>query len=336
MFQHGLVLGKFYPFHNGHKYLIDSALAQAETVTVLVCSLPTEKYPGEERAKWIRETYADNPKVKVVHCGEDLPQEPKDHVYFWRIWVDVVRRYVGEPDVIFTSESYGDPFATELGIVHRCIDKPRSTVPVSGTICRDDIYGKWDYLPPATQKYFRKKIFIMGPESTGKTTLTKELAKALKGKYLEEYGREYCEKLGDTAKLTPESFIDIAKEQIHREWRIWHYLYAPFFVCDTNVPTTVIFYALYAEKNGWAYDPAIWSRLTELCEQEDFDANRDIVLLLAPDIPWTQDGQRDFPEERVRVFNVMKQGLRALNYHIITGEGHQRLANALAAVRNSV
>ena len=57
MFEKGLVIGKFYPPHRGHKYLIDTALAACEEVTVIVCYKKTETVPGELRASWIKKIH---------------------------------------------------------------------------------------------------------------------------------------------------------------------------------------------------------------------------------------------------------------------------------------
>jgi HTH-type transcriptional repressor of NAD biosynthesis genes len=53
MFKHGLVIGKFYPPHRGHKYLIDTAVAQCESVTVIVCWKKSQRISGVLRAQWI-------------------------------------------------------------------------------------------------------------------------------------------------------------------------------------------------------------------------------------------------------------------------------------------
>ena len=57
-----LVVGKFYPPHLGHKYLIDAAKSKAEHLSVLVVDREEYKIPGELRASWIREIH---PNVEV-------------------------------------------------------------------------------------------------------------------------------------------------------------------------------------------------------------------------------------------------------------------------------
>ena len=57
------------------------------------------------------------------------------------------------------------------------------------------------------------KVAIIGPESTGKSTLAKELAEQFKGTYVPEYAREYVERKG-RKELTYDEVCEIAREQI--------------------------------------------------------------------------------------------------------------------------
>ena len=109
LYKSGYVLGKFMPFHLGHRLLIDTALKFSEKVTVIVGTLSTEPIPGELRYNWVRDFYKGEKRLCVKWCSEDLPQFPEEHKDFWSIWVDVVKRYCPrDVDVIFTSEKYGD------------------------------------------------------------------------------------------------------------------------------------------------------------------------------------------------------------------------------------
>src|SRR5262245_7460546 len=53
----GLVIGKFYPPHRGHKYLIETAGAQSERTVVIVCAKPNDSIPGELRGAWLQEIH---------------------------------------------------------------------------------------------------------------------------------------------------------------------------------------------------------------------------------------------------------------------------------------
>jgi NadR type nicotinamide-nucleotide adenylyltransferase len=149
----GFLLGKFLPLHRGHMYLIEHARDRVDHLTVLVCSLKREPIPGTLRYQWVRELY---PTVNVQHFAEDVPQYPEEHPDFWTIWLNVIRRFVPTgPDLVFTSETYGDRLAEILGARHVCVDLERKTFPVSGTAVRDDPFAYWDFIPPPVQAYFQ-------------------------------------------------------------------------------------------------------------------------------------------------------------------------------------
>ena len=59
----GLVIGKFYPPHRGHKLLIDEAVVQSERAVVIVCGKPTDTIPGELRGTMV----AGNPSHRPSH-----------------------------------------------------------------------------------------------------------------------------------------------------------------------------------------------------------------------------------------------------------------------------
>ena len=50
----GLVIGKFYPPHRGHKYLIDVATAQADQLDVIVCARPEQRMELVEFKKFAK------------------------------------------------------------------------------------------------------------------------------------------------------------------------------------------------------------------------------------------------------------------------------------------
>ncbi|NEE54556.1 adenylyltransferase/cytidyltransferase family protein, partial [Streptomyces sp. SID8455] len=54
-YEHGLVLGKFYPPHAGHHHLVETARDQCERLTVLVCAASVESVPLADRVAWMRE-----------------------------------------------------------------------------------------------------------------------------------------------------------------------------------------------------------------------------------------------------------------------------------------
>src|SRR5690242_6991470 len=67
----GLAVGKFYPPHHGHDFLIDTAQEKSEHLDVIVIARPDELIPGELRAKWVKENH---PKANVILRPDTLPE----------------------------------------------------------------------------------------------------------------------------------------------------------------------------------------------------------------------------------------------------------------------
>ena len=73
MFQHGLVIGKFYPPHLGHEYLIRTAALHSQAVTVAVLGANAEQLTIAQRVQWLRAAFADTPNVRIVGELDDVP-----------------------------------------------------------------------------------------------------------------------------------------------------------------------------------------------------------------------------------------------------------------------
>ena len=165
------------------------------------------------------------------------------------------------------------------------------------------------------------KIAIVGPESTGKSTMSAFLAEHYHTVWVPEYARDYCEKLTETPTWQDE--INMFYGQLALEQELLpqanHIL-----ICDTTFITV-----------------KIWSDYTfGRSPQEVLDELRkhpyDLYLLLNIDLPWQEDPLRDFPHMRGHFMEIWYKELNALNanYILIEGTGEQRYANAVAAVDN--
>ena len=324
MYKSAFIIGKFFPFHLGHKHLIDTALCHCDKVTILVGTLPTESIPGDIRYHWVKETYKDVPNANVVWCNEVLPQYPEDDKNFWDIWVDVAKRYCpSDIDVIFSSELYGDTYAEHLGIKHHLVDLERKQYPVSGTFVRNETYKYWDFLPDVVKPYFVKRIAIMGPESTGKSVLTEKLANHFNTNFVEEYGKRYYIENG--YKVTPKDFPIISyRRQLLEDFKIKSS--NKILICDTEDITT--YYLLKEYCTDW-----------KSCEEFFTDKfrsykNYDLYLLLDCDCNWVQDGTRLNEEDRARQYNIIKESLinRNCNFIEINGDWENRFNQSVTEI----
>ena len=314
---HGLVIGKFLPYHAGHAHLIQEARARVDRLTVLVCSIAREPIEGRLRHGWVHRAHPD---CLVRHVDEEVPQAPDDSPDFWPIWIDLIRRHAGQVDTVFTSEPYGDELGRRLGAHHVAVDPARRVVPVSGTAIRANPMGHWEYLPREVRPFYLRRIAILGAESTGKTTLAQRLAAAVNGTWVPEYGRAYCEHR-DALSLTTPDFEAIAWGQAAMEDATAASAHR-ILVCDTELHTT----------NTWA-DLVTGGRpdwMTAAARARRYD----LVFLLENDVPWEADGTRVLEHRREEHLRRIEAELRDAGRHWVrlSGDADARLEAALRLV----
>ena len=275
MVSRGLVIGKFYPPHRGHKFLIDTARAHVDDLTVLVCDKGTETIPTVRRVAWLREIHPDV-VVRVIPdtvADDDSPG-----------WARYTREFLGyPPDVVFTSEDYGDPYAHFLGCRHILVDKARTHVPCSGRTIRAAPLSHLEWLEPCVRAYFVKRIAVVGAESSGTTTLAGALAAHFHTLWVPEYGRAYAEeKMGRPGALPwrSEEFVHIAQRQCALEDAAARQA-DRVLICDTPAFAT----SLWHERYLGALSPEV--------EAVAAPYRYDLYLLTDVDIPFVQDGTRD-------------------------------------------
>lgn len=146
------------------------------------------------------------------------------------------------------------------------------------------------------------KVGIIGPESTGKSTLARELAEQFKGTYVPEYAREYVERKG-RKELTYDEVCEIAREQIKSISE------AGFYFFDTElIVTKVWFEYAFGEVPEW---------LSEAIKTYPMD----LYLLTYPDIPWVPDPARYNGSQAMReeLFDRYEEEVKATGvpYYVI-------------------
>lgn len=314
----GLVIGKFYPPHKGHKYLIDTAKSQVDQLTVIVCDKKGQTIPGELRAKWIREIH---PGVKVMVINDTLDQDDS------KAWAENTIKWLGYvPDVVFTSEDYGDLYAKYMGSKHILVDKERKIIPISGTQIRNNPYANWDFIEPCVRAYFSKRICVLGAESTGTTTMAQALAKYYQTVWVPEYGRVYSEakmysKYGQ--EWNTQEFEHIAKEQNRLEDKMAE-LSNRLVICDTNAFVTSIWHERYMSKHS--------SKVDRFAKNRKYD----LYLVTDVDIPFVQDGTRDGEHIREWMHQrfVAELQKRKLPFVILSGSHEKRLGEAIKSIND--
>jgi NadR type nicotinamide-nucleotide adenylyltransferase len=317
MFKTGAVIGKFYPFHLGHKYLIDVAQTQAQNLYIMVCWNKSETIPAELRYKWLSEAY---PSATVMLI-EDLDYDQEDS----KLWAKLTKEWLGfTPEAVFTSEKYGDKWAEYLGCKHVQVDIDRKTFPVSGTKIRSNPYKNWELMTPTVRSYFAKKVVLVGSESTGKSTLSQDLAKHYKTVWVPEYGRTHWEARlpkGADFVWSEKDFIKIAVEQNRHETELISEA-NKVLICDTDVFATSIWFERYMN-----YKPKIIDDLAAQSEPS-------LYILTDVDTPFEDDGTRDGEHLRVWMHRRFVDELTKKNvpWISVSGSRSERLKQAVKAI----
>jgi hypothetical protein len=122
--------------------------------------------------------------VTVNHIHRTLEQDP-NAPGFWTMWQRLMWENGAQPgDIVVSSELYGSRVAEIIQGRFFPYDPDRSIYPISGTAVRNDSWGNFHHIVPEFQKVIRKRVTLFGAESTGKTTLSKDLATLANGHWL--------------------------------------------------------------------------------------------------------------------------------------------------------
>lgn len=165
-----------------------------------------------------------------------------------------------------------------------------------------------------------KKIAIVGPESTGKTTLTTELAGRFGGIAVPEMARFYLEERGGV--YSENDLLEISRLQVLAEDAAADTA-TGLLICDTSL----LVIRIWSEVRFGRCDTQI--------AIEDEKRHYDLILLTSPDLPWEPDPLREHPEGRERLFQLYyRKLLRKSNpFTVIHGSGEERTQKAADRIR---
>jgi NadR type nicotinamide-nucleotide adenylyltransferase len=179
-----------------------------------------------------------------------------------------------------------------------------------------------------------RKVVVIGPESTGKSTLCKQLAEHYNTTWVEEYAREYLLKNGKDYSY--ENLLDIAKGQIAKEESgIRNWELAQQSTINHQLSTVFIDTDMYVMK---VWSEFVFDRCHHWILNRIAERNYDLYLLCNIDMPWVKDELREYPDlvRRQKLYCYYKDLL--INQNVpwvdISGNYDERLEKAITAVNN--
>lgn len=317
----GMVLGKFMPPHLGHLHLVEFARAYCDEVCVFVEKVPGETIPSELRWRWMQQLCPD---CTVLHLVDLNPQDPSEHPDFWQIWREsLLRNLPFQPDAVIASEAYGARLARELGAEFVPADLGRSAVPVSGTAIRQDPMRHWRFIPRVVRPHFVRRVRIVGPESTGKSTLAKEIAEHFDTVHVPEYAAGWIR--AHDGAFAEADLLRFAKGQVAAQ-RALASSANRVLICDTDAQTT----ALWSDLLYGRVEPSIQT----LARSQSWH----LTLLCAPDVPYADDVHRVSPQTRAPFMRRLERALKGTPERVValSGAWPQRRATAIEAVQRLI
>lgn len=176
-------------------------------------------------------------------------------------------------------------------------------------------------MPPENTQHWMNKVVIIGPESTGKSSLSAALAAYCNEPWVPEYAREYLQELN--RPYTYEDLLQIARGQLQAE-REKAELANELLFCDTDLRVIKIWSDYkYGKTDPWIREQ-IASRVY------------DLYLLTDIDIPWQEDPLREHPDPVLRHYFLgqYEQELDSSGspWVKVSGTHEERLKSAVRAI----
>lgn len=174
-----------------------------------------------------------------------------------------------------------------------------------------------------------RKIVVIGPESTGKTSLCEQLAAHFHAKWCPEYAREYL--LAHGNQYSFEDLLTIAKGQVELEDR-----YTESVIKEKNGSSLLFIDTDQYVMKVWC--EFVFDRCHQWILNQIVERKYDLYLLCNTDLPWVKDELREYPdlESRERLFHIYRDIMINQNtpWVEIRGEDYKlRFKTAMEAVR---
>ena len=282
------------PPTKGHFNLMNFASQLGDQrAKVIVCTQPSEPF-ASQRYTAVRNAAIRTNGADVIQMYAPLVQDPSTPG-FWKMWTKIMRDYgFKDGDIFVSSELYGQTMADCLNGVFMPYDPDRELYYTKATNIREKMIDYFHDIMPEFQHNLRSTVTIFGAESTGKTTLSKELSYMVNGHWLFEWARPYLETVGPEITVASMEAIWHGQKAIQKS--AMQMFDKPFVIQDTDLFSTVG----YWEQPHWA--DALGPVPDDLVK--DAISNKsDLYLITQSNIPFEEDviryggDHRESPDE---------------------------------------
>ena len=323
----GMYGGSFDPLHVGHIHDMLKAAAMCETLYIMISWCEGRESTSKElRYRWVLNSTRHLPNVKIMLVEDKaVSKEEYNTDYYWEKGAQDIKDLIGQKiDIVFCGDDYLGTGRFESlycpeSIIHYF---PRKEVPISSTEIREWCTEHWDYVPQVCRPYYTRKVLIVGGESTGKSTLVKNLALAYNTNYVEEHGRLTCEYAGGEEFMIAEDLYENFLYQKTKTMDALKQSNRILFV-DTDCCTT-LFYSKFLN-----LDHRVCEKLADAINATN---KWDLVLFLEPTVDFIQDGTRseEIASDREKYSLQIKEILNrhGIAYETIDGDYLHRFERA--------
>lgn len=170
-----------------------------------------------------------------------------------------------------------------------------------------------------------ERILILGPESTGKSTLSSDLSTEFEEPWVPEFAREYLEKIGREYRY--EDLLEIGKGQVELEDRLAKNA-DKYLFCDTDLRVIHI----WSQHRFGKTDPWVLEQIKS--------RKYSLILLTDTDLPWEPDPQREYPELEMRQYFFEKYLMLAKEsgfpFEVVRGNEKARMDQALQFIERHI